>query len=128
MPITSMCLAGKRKKEVFEKIAEQFNTKTSGRLVTGEQCMRKWGKITSNQKEIKDQNKKTCNNEKSRKFYDELSECLAKDATINPVITMESARRGVGRSESSWLCQPTSIRWRVVLRVSGVYKDKRFVR
>ena len=42
-------------KEVFDKIAEQF-TKISGRLVTGEQCMRKWGKITSKQKEIEDHN------------------------------------------------------------------------
>ena len=78
------------KKDVFEKIAEQF-TKTSGRLVSGEQCMRKWGKITSKQKEIEDHNQKTGNSKKTWKFYDELSECLAKDATVNPVITMESA-------------------------------------
>ena len=77
------------KKEVFDKIAEQFR-KISGRLVTGEQCMRKWGKITSKQKEIEDHNKKTGNDKKSWKFYEELSECLANDATVNPVCTMES--------------------------------------
>ena len=59
------------KKDVFEKIAEQF-TKTSGRLVSGEQCMRKWGKITSKQKEIEDHNQKTGNSKKTWKFYDEL--------------------------------------------------------
>ncbi|KAL9978263.1 hypothetical protein ACROYT_G015761 [Oculina patagonica] len=78
------------KKEVFEKIAEQFTT-TSGRLVSGEQCMRKWGKITLKQKEIEDHNQKTGNSKRTWKFYDELSECLAKDATVHPVITMESA-------------------------------------
>ena len=31
------------KKEVFEKIVEAF-TKESGGSVTGEQCLRKWGK------------------------------------------------------------------------------------
>ena len=77
------------KKEVFDKIAEQFR-KISGHLVTGKQCMRKWGKITSKQKEIEDHNKKTGNDKKSWKFYEELSECLAKDATVNPVCTMES--------------------------------------
>lgn len=61
------------KKEVFDKIAEQFR-KISGRLVTGEQCMRKWGKITSKQKEIEDHNKKTGNDKKSWKFYEELCE------------------------------------------------------
>ena len=77
------------KKEVFDKIAEQFR-KISGRLVTGEQCMRKWGKITSKQKEIENHNKKTGNDKKSWKFYEELSKCLANNATVNPVCTMES--------------------------------------
>ena len=74
---------------MFDKIAEQF-TKISGPLVTGEQCMRKWGEITSKQKEIEDHNNKPANDKKSWKFYKELSECLAKDVTVNPVCTMES--------------------------------------
>lgn len=37
------------KKDVFKKIAGEF-TKISGHVVTGEQCMRKWGKITSKQR------------------------------------------------------------------------------
>ena len=42
--ITNICFGGKAtKKDVFEKIAEAF-TKESGRRVTGEQCLRKWGK------------------------------------------------------------------------------------
>ena len=75
---------------MFEKIAEQF-TKASGRLVTGEQCLRKWGKITSKQKEIEDHNNKSGNDKKTWKFYEELSKCLAKDATISPLCTMESS-------------------------------------
>ena len=68
------------KKDVFVKIAELF-TKASGRLVTGEHCLGKWGKITSKQKEIEDHNNKSGNDKKTWEFYGELSECLAKDAT-----------------------------------------------
>ena len=74
----------------FEKIAEAF-TKESGRRVTGEQCLRKWGKIVSKQKEIEDYNNKSGNSIKSWKFYEELAHCLAKDATVKPVYTMESS-------------------------------------
>ena len=76
---TSTCL--ETRKEVFDKIAEQF-TKISGRLVTGEQCIRQRGKITSKQKEIEDHNNKSGNNKNSWKFYEELSACLANDATV----------------------------------------------
>lgn len=78
------------KKDVFEKIAEQF-TKISSRVVTGEQCMRKWGKITSKQKEIEDHNNKSGNDKKTWKFYDELSGCLAKDPSVSLACTLESS-------------------------------------
>ena len=48
------------KKDVFEKIAKCF-TKISGRSVSGEQCLRKWGKLTSKHKEIEDHNNKPGN-------------------------------------------------------------------
>ena len=48
------------KKDVFEKIAKYF-TKISGRSVSGEQCLRKCGKLTSKHKEIEDHNNKPGN-------------------------------------------------------------------
>ena len=48
------------KKDVFEKIAK-YLTKISGRSVSGEQCLRKWGKLTSKHKEIEDHNNKPGN-------------------------------------------------------------------
>ena len=66
------------KKEVFDKIAEQFIA-TSGQLVTGEQCIRKWSKLLTKQKEVEDHNNKSGKDRKSWKFYNELSQCLAKD-------------------------------------------------
>ena len=48
------------KKDVFEKIAKYF-AKISGGSVSGEQCLRKWGKLTSKHKEIEDHNNKTGN-------------------------------------------------------------------
>ena len=84
------------KKDIFDKIATEFNTKSSC-VVSGEQCTRKWGKIFSKQKEIQDHNNKTGNDKKS---YDELSQCLAKDASVNPVCTMESSlQQGDERAE-----------------------------
>ena len=78
------------KKDIFERIAEAF-TKESGRRVTGEQCLRKWGKLVSKQKEIEDHNNKSGNCKKSWKFYEELAQCLARDATVKPAYTMESS-------------------------------------
>ena len=78
------------KKEIFDKIAEQF-TATSGRLVTWEQCMRKWSKLLAKQKEVEDHNNKSGNDRKSWKFYNELSQCLGKDVSVKPTYTMESS-------------------------------------
>ena len=47
-------------------------------------------KVGAKQKEIEDHNKKSGNDKRSWKFYEELTECLAKDATVTPVFTMES--------------------------------------
>ena len=78
------------KKEVFDEIVEQF-TATSGQLVTGEQCIRKWSKLLTKQKEVEDHNNKSGNDRKSWKFYNELSQCLAKDVSVKPTYTMESS-------------------------------------
>ena len=43
------------KKQIFDKIATNFNAKSST-VVTGQQCMRKWGKLVSKYKEIEDHN------------------------------------------------------------------------
>ena len=53
--------------------------------------MRKWGKLTIKQKKIEDHNSKSGNDRKTWKFYDELSQCLAKDPSVTPVCTLESS-------------------------------------
>lgn len=77
------------KKEVFEKIVKYF-IKVLGCFVSGEQCMRKWGKIILKQKEIEDYNKKSGNDKRSWKFYEEFIECLVKDVIVIFVFMMES--------------------------------------
>lgn len=79
-----------RKKVIFHKIATAFNKK-SNRIVSGDQCMRKWNKMVSKQKEIQDHNNKTGSDRKTWKYYDDLSKCLSDGASINPVCTMESS-------------------------------------
>ena len=59
------------KREIFTRIAFNFN-KQSEQMVTGDQCQRKWNKLESKFKEIEDHNKKTGNDKKTMKFYDEL--------------------------------------------------------
>ena len=78
------------KKEIFEKDAADFNTK-SNRIVTGDQCLRKWGKLVEKYKEIEDHNNKSGNDRKTWKFHDELSQCLADNVSVNPACTMESS-------------------------------------
>ena len=63
--------------------------KILGHFISGGQCIRKRGKLTSKQKEIEDHNK-TGNVKSTWKFYEELTACVAKDATVTPVCTMES--------------------------------------
>lgn len=79
-----------RKKVIFDKIAIAFNEK-SNRIVSGDQCIRKWNKMVSKQKEIEDHNNKSGNDRKTWKYYDDLSKCLCEGASINPVCTMESS-------------------------------------
>ena len=79
-----------RKKEVFDKIAKAFNER-SKRIVSGEQCTRKWNKMVTRQKEIQDHNNKTGSDRKTWKYYEELSQYLSEEASINPVCTMESS-------------------------------------
>ena len=81
-----------RKKEVFDKIAKAFNER-SKRIVSGEQCMRKWNKMVTRQKEIQDHNHKSGSDHdrKTCKYYEELSQYLSEEASINLVCTMESS-------------------------------------
>lgn len=50
----------KTKKEFFALIAFEFN-KNCKEMVTGDQCLRKWGKLVSQQKEVEDHDKNTGN-------------------------------------------------------------------
>lgn len=78
-----------QRKTSLKKIGKHF-MKILGHFVCGGQCIRKRGKLTSKQKEIEDHNNKTGNVKCSWKFYEELTACVAKDATVTPVCTMES--------------------------------------
>ena len=80
----------KTKKEIFTLIAFEFN-KNCKENVTGDQCLRKWGKLVSQHKEVEDHNKKTGNSRKDWKFYDAMAECLEGDVSVNPSFTLESS-------------------------------------
>lgn len=78
------------KKEIFQKIAKSFNEK-SIRKVSGDQCLRKWQKLSSKFKEIDDHNNKTGRDNKTWKFYDEMKDCLHGSFTVSPPFTLESS-------------------------------------
>ena len=80
----------KSKKDVFTVIAFEFNKK-SKEQVTGDQCLRKWGKLVSQHKGVEDHNNKSGNERKDWEFYEHMSECLDKDVTVKPTYTVESS-------------------------------------
>lgn len=90
----------KTKKQVFELIAQEFNKKSKMKA-TGEQCLRKWGKLMTRQKEKEDHNNKSGNQPKTWKFYNELSECTAKDISVKPIFNMESSNSADSTSSTS---------------------------
>ena len=92
----------KSKKDVFTIIAFEFNKKSTEQ-VTGDQCLRKWGKFVSQHKGVEDHNNKSGNERKDWKFYEDMSECLDKDVTVNPTYTVESSAQKLGLRSSGRL-------------------------
>jgi len=80
------------KRGVLAKIAFNFNNfnKKAEHMVTGDQCLRKWNKLESNFKKVEDHNKKTGNDKKTMKYFDQLQACIGSDPNINLVISLES--------------------------------------
>ena len=75
---------------MFSKIAFSFHKQSNTKMVTGDQCLRKWNKLESTFKKVEDHNKKTGNNKKTMKYYDEIQACIGSDPNIKPVISLES--------------------------------------
>lgn len=72
--------------------------------MTGDQCLRKWGKLVSHHKVVEDHNKKPGNERKARTFFEVMSECFEKDVTVNPTYTVESSAQKLGLLYSSKDC------------------------
>ena len=77
------------KREGSSKIAFNLNKKAE-HLVTGDQRLRKWNKLESNFEKVEDHNKKTRNDKKTIKYFDQPQECIGSNPNINPVILLES--------------------------------------
>ena len=82
------------KKEVFEKIATDFNAK-SDLKVSGSQCLRKWAKLEAKQKEIVDHNNKSGNGTRTWKYYAQMEDCIGGQSNVNPTFTLESSSSSV---------------------------------
>ncbi|CAH3194650.1 unnamed protein product [Porites evermanni] len=93
------------KKSVFDKIAAEFN-KHADIKVSGEQCLRKWKKLESKQKEIEDNNKQTGRAHKTWKFHKEMERCIGDKASVRPVFTFDS---GSSTSSSTRSQSPQTI-------------------
>lgn len=79
-----------KKKDIFAKIANSFNSK-SDKMVTGEQCLRKWTKLESKTKEVEDHNKLTGRDKKTWKFHEEMTACMGTSPKINPAVTIDTS-------------------------------------
>ena len=74
---------------MFDKIAAEFN-KHADIKVTGEQCLRKWKKLETKQKEIEDNNSQTGRAHKTWKFHTEMEQCIGDKASVRPTFTFDS--------------------------------------
>lgn len=81
-------------------IAKEFNTQ-SDLQVTGDQCSRKWTKLTTKQKEVSDHNNKSGNDKKTWKFCTEMEECIGGNASVNPTYILESSSGDIQYEEDS---------------------------
>ena len=77
------------KKGLFDKIAVEFN-KHADIKVTGEQCLRKWKKLETKQKEIEDNNRQTGRVYKTWKFHKEMEQCIGDKASVKPTFKFDS--------------------------------------
>ena len=93
------------KKSVFDKIAAEFN-KHADIKVSGVQCLRKWKKLESKQKEIEDNNKQTGRAHKTWKFHRKMEQCIGDKASVRPVLTFDS---GSSTSSSTRSQSPQTI-------------------
>jgi hypothetical protein len=64
-----------KKRDIFSKKNNSFNS-TSSKKVSLDQCQRKWQKLVTKYKEVKDHNSQTGNNKKEWKFLEEMNACL----------------------------------------------------
>ena len=90
---------------MFDKIAEEFN-KHADIKVTGEQCLRKWKKLETKQKEIEDNNRQTGRAHKTWKFHKEMEQCIGDKASVRPTFTFDS---GSSASSSARSHSPQTI-------------------
>ena len=90
----------KSKMDVFTIIAFEFNKK-SKEQVTGDRCLRKWGKLVLQHKGVEGHNNKSGNERKDWKFSEDMSERLVKDVTVKPTCTVESSAQKLRLPSSS---------------------------
>ena len=78
------------KKEVFQKTATSFNSKSHLR-VSSDQCARNWANLETKLKEVTDHNNKSGNSHKKWKYYSEMADCIGMNAAGRPTYTLESS-------------------------------------
>ena len=70
-------------------------------MVTADQCLRKWNKLESKQKEVEDNNSKTNRAKKTWKFCEEMEECVGDNPNIRLVFIYEASSSSSTTSGSS---------------------------
>ena len=79
------------KKDIFNRIANEFNSISTDVKVTGEQCSRKWLKLEASHKKITDHNNTTGADKKTWKYFHEMESCIGGNPNVRPKFTLESS-------------------------------------
>ena len=75
------------KKDIFNRIANEFNSISTDVKVTGEQCSRKWLKLEASHKKITDHNNTTGADKKTWKYFHEMESCTGENPNVRPKFT-----------------------------------------
>ena len=78
-------------KDIFNRIASEFNSISTDVKVTGKQCSRKWLKLEATQKKITDHNNTTGADKRTWTYFHEMESCIGGNPSVRPKFPLESS-------------------------------------
>lgn len=78
-------------KDIFNRIASEFNSISTDVEVTGKQCRLKWLKLEASHKKITDYNNTTGADKRTWTYFHEMESCIGGNPSVRPKFPLESS-------------------------------------